>query len=315
MRKALITGIGGFVGGHLTDHLISQKIAVTGFIHPSHHSHNLDNLKKKANLVECDILNKQLIAKKLSNSFDCIFHLAAFSSPSKSFENSKETLENNILGELNLLEALKKINSKAKILIVGSSDEYGDINHNRLVNEEFPLNPSSPYAVSKVAQDLLGWQYFLNYGLQIVRVRPFNHIGPGQSTAFVVSAFASRIAQLEKKGGGIMRVGNLDAYRDFTDVRDMVRAYLLALEKGKLGEVYNIGLGKLYKISDIFKKLISLSKVKVKEKQDKTLHRSSDTNKITCDYSKFKKKTNWKPSIPIEKTLSDTINYERERLN
>lgn len=316
MKKALITGVGGFVGSHLAEHLISLNISTIGFIHPLHKTNDLSYLNDKIKLVKCDILNKKSIKEHLKQPLDYIFHLAAFSSPPQSFINPKETLENNILGELNLLEALAYFKSKAKILVVGSADEYGNVDSGKLpIDELQELAPSSPYAVSKVAQDLLGWQFYLNHKLSVIRVRPFNHIGPRQSTAFVVSAFAHQIAKLEKKNGGKMKVGNLETYRDFTDVRDITRAYLLALEKGKPGDVYNIGSGKAYKISDILNKLISFSKSKIEVVQDKKLLRSSDIIKIYCDFSKFHKRTGWKPQISIEKTLSDTIKYERGKLN
>lgn len=317
MKKALITGIGGFVGGYLTDYLLSKKISVIGFTHPNHFSPNTEKLKQKIHLIECDVLDKNSVDKYLKNlSLHYVFHLAAFSSPPKSWENPKETLENNIIGQLNILEALAKKKSTAKILIIGSADEYGHVDEKNLpINESTPLNPDTPYAVSKVAQDLLGKQFFLHFGLKIIRVRPFNHTGPGQSTEFVIPAFAKQIAQIEQSGIGEIKVGNLNTYRDFTDVRDMVKAYLLALEKCKFGDVYNIGSGKSYKISDILKKLISLSSTKIKVVRDKKLIRSIDTAKKYCDYSKFHAQTGWKVEIPIEKTLSDTINYERNRLS
>lgn len=314
MKKALITGIAGFAGSHLAEYLLAKNIAVFGLFHPKHPTVNINFLKDKIKLIPCDILNQITVEKEIfSQNFDYVFHLAAFSSPPESFKNPKETLENNILSQLNLLDALVKAKSKAKILIVGSADEYGEVDPKYLpINESAPLNPTTPYAVSKVAQDVLGLQYFLHYKLDIVRVRPFNHIGPRQSKAFVVSSFAAQIATIEKKGEGTIKVGNLETWRDFTDVRDMVRAYLLALDKGKIGDVYNIGSGKIYKIEDILKELISLSKAKIEVLQNKNLIRSQDIKKKYCDFSKFHKQTGWKPQIPISKTLFDTINYERK---
>ena len=183
------------------------------------------------------------------------------------------------------------------------------------IRESTPLAPLSPYAVSKVAQDLLGYQFFLNHGLQVIRVRPFNHIGPGQSTIFVVPAFASQIARLEKRGRGQIKVGNLQSFRDFTDVRDIVRAYFTVLEKGEAGEVYNVGSGIAYKIADILKKLTSLSKIRVDMVVDKRLFRPTGVEKIYCDFSKLQKATGWKPQIPIETSLFDTIEYERKKLS
>lgn len=314
--KALITGIAGFAGSHLTEYLLSQKIAVCGFFHPQHSSDNLNLIRSRIALYPCDISDKKrvlLSVKRLQP--DYVFHLAAFSSPSASFASPAETIKNNIMGQINLLESLVAIKSKAKILVIGSADEYGAVDPKFLpLDENTPLAPNSPYAVSKVTQDFLGWQYFLHWGLHIIRVRPFNHIGPRQSEAFVVSSFASQIAQLEKQGGGQIKVGNLATYRDFTDVRDMVRAYLLALEKCIPGEVYNIGSGKPVKIGDLLAKMISLSTVPISIKKDLARLHTHDIKKIYCNFKKFRAQTGWQPKIPLSRTLSDTIEYEREKL-
>mgnify|MGYP001562904564 FL=1 len=316
MKKALITGASGFVGSHLAEYLVAQNISVTGFAHPRHPIDNLKDVKNKINIIKIDILNKSLLEKYLEKeNFDFIFHLAAFSSPSQSFKNPKETLENNIIGQLYLLESLAKNKSKSKVLIIGSADEYGEVKEEKLpINEETNFAPASPYAVSKVAQDMLGLQFFLHHKLHIVRVRSFNHIGPRQSKAFVVPAFASQIAELEKTNGGKIKVGNLNSWRDFTDVRDIVRAYLLALQKGIPGEVYNIGSGKLFKIEEILKILLSFSKAKIEVIKDKSRIRLTEIQKSSCDFTKFKKQTGWEPIIPIAKTLSDTIEFERNKL-
>jgi len=172
--------------------------------------------------------------------------------------------------------------------------------------------PTNPYAVSKIAQDFLGLQYFLSYGLKIVRVRPFNHIGPRQSPRFVVPSFAKQIAEIEKgKKENILHVGNLSSRRDFTDVRDMVAAYLLSLEKGDLGDVYNIGSGVSRQISKMLDMLLSLSSKKIDVEIDKSLFRPKDDPELVCDKSKFTKQTGWEPKIEIEKTLKDTLDYYR----
>ncbi len=315
MKRALITGVAGFAGSHLSQYLVSQNIDVTGFFHPQHPIQNIGALKGKINLVACNVLQKKDMEDKIEKiKPDYVFHLAAFSSPSQSFNDPKKTLKNNIFGQINLLEALVKIKSKAKILIIGSADEYGEVSKEHLpIIEDTPLLPASPYGVSKVAQDLLGYQFYLNYNLHIVRVRPFNHIGPRQAPIFVVPSFASQIANLEKNGGRIIKVGNLASSRDFTDVRDMVKAYLLALEIGTKGDVYNIGSGHPVKIGHILKIMLSLSSAKIKVQEDPKLVRPTEI--FYCDCSKFKKQTAWQPKIPLETTLSDTINYERERLH
>lgn len=316
MKKAFITGIAGFAGSHLTEALLEKNISVFGLFHPKHPIENLEHIKDKITLVAGDILEaKKLKANLRNESWDYVFHLAAFSSPAQSFKNPQKTLENNIVGEINLLEGLVSAKSKAKILIIGSADEYGRVEPKHLpIDENTPLSPTSPYAVSKVAQDLLGLQYFINNKLQIVRVRPFNHIGPRQSHLFAIASFAAQIAQCEKKGGGTIKVGNLDTSRDFTDVRDMVKAYILALDEGELGEVYNLGSGQAVKMADILKTMVSQSSAKIRIETDKSRLHSHDIKTIYCDSKKFREKTGWAPKIPLETTLSDTIDYEREKL-
>lgn len=315
MKTAIITGAGGFVGSHLTEHLLKKSIKVTAIVHPKHSDENLKNVKSKISITKIDLTNKKSLKKIYFKDADYIFHLAAFSSPAESFKDPASTLKNNIFSQLNLLEHLTSINCKAKILIVGSADEYGNVDKKNLpVNESTPLAPNSPYAVSKVAQDILGYQFFTNYGLLVVRVRPFNHIGPRQSTHFVVPSFASQIAKIEKERRGYLKVGHLNTWRDFTDVRDIVKGYLLALDKGVKGEVYNLGSGRAIRIADILSKLISFSKEKIKVVEDKKLLRPTDISKIYCDFSKIHEATGWTPEISIDQTLFDTIEYERSKL-
>ncbi len=313
-KKVLITGIAGFAGSHLAEYLLAKKFTIFGFFHPDHSIKNLAHIEHKLNLSPCNILKKKEVRDHvLDIKPDYVFHLAAVSSAAESFKTPKKTLANNIFPQIYLLNAVKETNPKAKILVIGSSEEYGNIDAKHLpVDENAPIAPVSPYAVSKVAQDMLGLQYFLQSKLKIVRVRPFNHIGPRQAPHFVVPAFAEQIAALEKNNGGTIEVGNLDVWRDFTDVRDMVRAYFLAAEIGKPGEVYNLGSQKAYKIADILKKLILFSKVKIKIRVNKNLFRPIEIKKVYCNFEKFRKQTGWIPEIPIEKTLSDTIEFERK---
>lgn len=317
MNKALITGISGFAGSHLADLLLSHKIKVYGFYYAKHPLQNISHIKDKLELFSIDITNDSEVydaIKKINP--DLVFHLAASSSPSQSFKEPKQTFQNNVFGQINLLDALKRIKSKAKILVIGSAEEYGPADEKLMpLKEDAPLNPSSPYAISKVAQDFLGYQYHLHEKLHIIRVRPFNHIGPRQSQAFVVPAFASQIARLEKEAKGVIKVGNLNSYRDFTDVRDMVKAYFLALSKGEKGDVYNIGSGKVVKIAQILDILLSFSKAKIKIEIDKSRYAPVEIKSISCNYSKFKKTTGWEPQITLKTTLFDTINYERKILD
>jgi GDP-4-dehydro-6-deoxy-D-mannose reductase len=246
---------------------------------------------------------------------DRIFHLAAQSFVPASWKYPAETFAINATGQINLFEAILSLGISPKIQIAGSSEEYGLVNSNEVpMKETNPLRPLSPYAVSKVAQDLLGWQYFKSYGLKVVRTRGFNHTGPRRGEVFICSNFAKQIIEIEKKKRKpIIYVGNLEAKRDFTDVRDMVRAYWLSLEKGEEGEVYNLGTGKTYSIKEVLDMLLTLSKVDVKIEMDPDRLRPSDVPVLLSDSSKFKKLTGWEPRIPFIQSLQDLLDYWRER--
>lgn len=315
MRKVLITGVLGFAGGFLAEHLLSQKnFSITGTYLSDHQLQNVSYIKDKIELEKLDLLNEEKTSKLIKAlKPDIVFHLAALTSPSESFLSPALTITNNITAQVNLLEALKNSGVDAKILIISSADIYGVVDRKDLpIDEQTPLMPVNPYAVSKVAQDFLGLEYFLSYGLKVVRVRPFNHIGPRQSSNFVVASFAKQIAEIEKgKKDNIISVGNLSSKRDFTDVRDMMEAYLLAIEKGKIGDVYNIGSGISHSISEILEILLSLSAEKIKIEIDKKLFRPKDEPELVCNNSYFVKQTGWQPKIPIKKTLEDTLDYWR----
>ena len=315
MKRILVTGLTGFAGSHLLEHLLKKENKVYGtYLSDS----GLGNLGEKATLRRIDLTEKEEVYSLIEEvKPNLIYHLAAMSSPAKSFQQPTESIFNNVSAELNILEALRQLDLKdTKTLIVSTAEVYGKVSPKDLpIDEETPLNPGSPYAVSKVAQDFLGLQYFNSYGLSLVRVRPFNHTGPGQTDAFVVPAFAKKIVEIEKgKRDPVLMVGNLEAKRDFTDVRDMVRAYEMILEKGMPGEVYNIGSGKSFKIGDILDSLLKMSDKKIKVEEDQALLRPSDTPELICDYSKMEKITGWKPEIPFEKTLKDTLDYWRNIL-
>lgn len=314
MKKVLITGISGFAGSHLAERFLSiGDYDISGTYLDDSSIANLSQ-KDRINLHKINLLDakatEELVAFKKP---DLLFHLAALTSPQNSFENPTETFVNNISGQITILEAIKKHNLvDTKILIVSSAEIYGLVSSENLpIDEDTPFNPTNPYAVSKLAQDFLGLQYFLSDKLKIIRVRPFNHVGPRQNPSFVVSAFAKRIVEIEKGREKVMKVGNLTSKRDFTDVRDMIKAYVLALEKGKEGEVYNLGSGRSYEISKILEMMINLATVKIETEPDKSLTRRLDNPELICDYSKFENLTGWKPEIPIEKTLTDTLDYWR----
>ena len=316
MKRVLITGITGFAGSHLAEYLCSKKeYKIAGTYLSNESLKNVERIRSKIRLIKIELTNAKKVLHLVEKTKpDLVFNLAGLPSTADSFKNPAETLINNISLEINLLSAIKENKLlDAKILIISSAEIYGLVKKEDLpIDEETRLMPTSPYSVSKIAQDFLGLQYFLSYNLKIIRVRPFNHIGPRQSMHFVVSAIAKKIAEIEKgKREKVLSVGNLESKRDFTDVRDMVRAYTIALDKGKLGEVYNIGSGVSYRIYDILSKLLLMSSLKITVKSDKSLFRPIDNPELICDATKFIKISNWKPRIDIDTTLKDTLDYWR----
>lgn len=317
MKKVLITGISGFVGKHLAQYFLSQDgYAVVGTCRSEASIASLNELKDKVHLVNVDLMDAEKVADILNDEKpDYIVHLAAQASPSKSFSVPAETLTVNTVATLNILEGLRKHEMKStRLLLVSTGEMYGMVKPSDIpIDEDTPMRPISPYSVSKITQDYLAYQYFLAYHLDIVRVRPFNHIGPGQKEGFVVSDFAKQIVEIEhKKKDPVLSVGNLEGKRDFTDVRDIVKAYGLALEKGEAGEVYNLGSGVSRKISDMLQTLLDHSTEKVEIKTDPARFRPIDVPEIVCDYQKFHKLTGWKPEIAFEKTLQDILDYWRQ---
>ena len=299
--KILVTGGGGFVGRHLSTFLSMKK-----------------NIEVHAlNRRDCDMTEAGSVMDLVEKIRpDRIFHLAAQSSVPESWKFPVETMKTNIMGQVHLLEAVRRIGLSCPILISGSSEEYGIVSADCMpVNENQPLKPLSPYGISKVAQDLIGGQYFQTYNLPIVRTRAFSHTGPGQREEYVASNFARQIARMEAgELEPVLRVGNLDAMRDFTDVRDVVRAYWSALENGKPGEVYNICSGTGRKIQEIVDTLVSSSRVKIGIQKDPKRMRASDIPMIIGDGSKFKAQTGWIPEMNFQKTLEDLLNHWREKI-
>ena len=316
--KVLITGITGFVGSHLADYaLAKENVEVYGTIRWRSKTENIEHIKDKLKLIHCNLNDASSVNDLIVNiKPDKIFHLAAQSFVPTSWNSPAETLTSNIIGELNIFEAIRRAKINPWIQIAGSSEEYGMVYPEETpIKETNPLRPLSPYGVSKIGQDLLAYQYYMSYKLNVVRTRAFNHTGPRRGDVFVCSEFAKRIAEIEKKGKPpIILVGNLDAQRDFTDARDIVKAYWLGLEKCKPGEVYNICTGKAYKISEVLDILIGLSNVKIEIKNDPSKMRPSDVPYLGGDSATFRDATGWKPEIPFEKTMKDLLNYWREKV-
>ena len=316
--RILITGITGFVGSHLTEYALSRgDVEVYGTVRWRSRMENIEHLLEKINLVDCDLRDAAAVRKTLQEvQPEYIFHLAAQSYVPTSWKAPAETLCNNILSELNILEAMRDLGMNARLHVAGSSEEYGLVHeHETPITEENPLRPLSPYAVSKVAQDMLAYQYHRSYGVHVVRTRAFNHEGPRRGYVFVTSNFARQIALIEKgKKEPVIEVGNLNARRDFTDVRDMVKAYWLALEKGEPGEVYNIGSGRAVTIREMLDILLSFTDLDIEIRPVPERMRPSDVELLVCDCGKFRAITGWKPEIPLEKTLQDTLDYWRARV-
>lgn len=315
--RVLVTGITGFVGSHLVDYLLNRNHEVFGMKRWRSRIENIRHFENRVKIYECD-LRDATATREIIESVkpDWIFHLAAQSFVPTSWIAPHETLYTNIIGELNIFEAVRLAKLSPAILVAGSSEEYGLVHPDELpVKETNPLRPLSPYAVSKVCQDMLGYQYFMSYKLRIVRTRAFNHTGPRRPPVFVCSDFAYQIVEIEKgKRDPIIHVGNLDAVRDFSDVRDIVRAYYLALEKGEAGEVYNISSGEGHSIKEILDILLNLSNTSIEVKVDPKKFRPSDVPKLIGDCSKFKRLTGWKREILLKDTLNDLLNFWRGKV-
>jgi len=319
--NVLITGITGFAGSHLADYILAHHpgVRVHGTVRWRSRMDNIAHLAGpgKIHLHEADLKDLVSLRKALTEvKPDRIFHLAAQSFVPSSWKLPAETFMINAVGQINLFEAALGLELDPRIQIAGSSEEYGHVHPDEVpMTETNPLRPLSPYAVSKVAQDLLAYQYWKSYGLKTVRTRGFNHTGPRRGDVFVTSNFARQIAEIEKGGREpVMFVGNLEAKRDFTDVRDMVRAYWLALEKGEPGDVYNLGTGKAMAMGEMLDMLLALTKVKVKVQLDPERLRPSDVPILLADPGKFKALTGWAPVIPLEQTFRDLLDYWRARV-
>lgn len=279
---------------------------------------NIADLEKHVTLHNCELRDPYSVTRLLKTVRpDFIFHFAAQSSVEQSWNSPQDTILNNITPELNLFESLRLLDGfETVVLVPGSSEEYGLVYETELpVSELNPLRPMSPYGVSKVTQSALGFQYFHNYGLKIIRTRSFNHTGPGRSEVFATSSFAKQIAEIELGlKEPVIKVGNLSAKRDFSDIRDIVKAYELAVRFGEPGEVYNVGSGVAYSIKEILEMILDFSDVDITVEEDPERMRPSDVPELRCDFAKFYRATGWMPEIPIRTTLEDLLNDWRGKL-
>ena len=317
--RALITGITGFAGSHLAEFILSNHpdVEVYGIMRWRSRTENIEAIEQRVKLVECDLRDATSVKTLLGRVRpDMVFHLAAQSYVPSSWNAPGESLTTNIIGQLNIFEAVRELKIEPWIQIACSSEEYGLVKEDELpIKETNPLRPLSPYAVSKVGQDYLGYQYHMSFGLKVVRTRGFNHDGPRRGDVFVSSNFAKQLVEVEKgKRPAVIHVGNLEARRDFSDVRDIVRGYWLSLERCEAGEVYNLCSGKAYSIQEVLDRLIELSGAKVKIEQDPARLRPSDVPVLIGDCTKFREVTGWKPEIPYDKTLADMLDYWRGKI-
>ncbi len=317
--RALVTGISGFVGGHLTDHLLEAGDLVVGLSARGRWPQELAHLEGHARIEPFDLVTNseaelaQLIQRKQP---DVIYHLAAWSNPQASFSDPHGAWTLNLGGSLKLLEAVRCAAVRPRIVLVGSGVCYGNPAPEWIpVTENCPVRPTNPYAASKGAVDLLGIQHALAHQADVVMVRPFNHAGPRQSPTYVLAALAHQVALVEAGIRPCVEVGNLDVRRDFTDVRDVVRAYRLLATQGQAGEIYNLGSGNGVRIADALEHLRSLARCEVPVHVDATRVRAVDQPLLVADASKLQAATGWKPSYSIEQTLADILDHARLEIN
>lgn len=324
-KTILITGITGFVGSHLAEYVLNNhsNVNVAGFLRWRSSRQNLRNVEKKIDLVWGDLTDMSSVIGALKKkSPDVIFHLAAQSYVDFSFVSPISTLNSNVIGTANLLESIRILKEKKGydpvVHICSSSEVYGQVQKNEVpIKETNTLRPASPYAVSKVGEDMLAFQYWLSWKIKTIRTRMFTHEGPRRGEVFAPSNFAKQVAAIEAGvQKPIVEVGNLRSVRTFMDVRDAVRAYWLLVNKCKFGEVYNIGGAETMTIGDMLTKLIKMSSVKnIKIKVDPKRLRPSDVTLQIPSVEKFKKETSWKPEISFDQTLLDMLDYWRNYYN
>ena len=346
--RILITGVTGMAGSHLAEYALTlPAVEVYGTYRWRSRMDNLDDLIVRGrvnriaaggnvrspedlservrseykpghlNLIMADLADASSMRRVIAGlKPDRIFHLAAQSFVPTSWEAPAQTMELNVIGQIHLFEAIREAGINPLVHVAGSSEEYGLVLPDEVpMKESNPLRPLSPYAVSKVAQELLSWQYHKSYGLRAVVTRGFNHTGPRRGEMFVTSTFAKQIAQIEKGlKPPVIEVGDLESKRDWTDVRDTVRGYWLALESGEPGEVYNVGSGVCRTCEEMLNVLLTHTDRKIDVRVDPSRLRPSDVKILWSDSSKFQRQTGWQPRIPFEKTMQDLLDYWRCRV-
>lgn len=312
-KKALIVGAAGFVGSYLAHELMQNHDMEIHATKLPHEQLEIEGAK----VHDLNILNKEeIVALLYEVRPDYIFHLAAQSSVSVAWKNPGLTIDINVKGAVNLLDAIRELFYKPRVLIIGSGEEYGHIREGETpIKEDNYLRPGNIYAATKVCQNMIARIYTQAYDMQLMMVRAFNHIGPCQSPIFVISDFCKQVAEIEAgRKEPVMYVGNLAAKRDFTDVRDVVRAYALLVQKGMPGETYNVGSGCAYAIREILDLIISMSSINIKVEIDPNKIRPVDVPIIEADVTKLNQATGWTQQIPLNQTIQETLDYWRERV-
>ncbi len=312
MTRVLVTGAAGFVGRYLVAHLAESGRDVVGTIYGDELGGDMN-----CKLLSCDVADASQVGSLFERVRpDEVYHLAAITFVPEAAQNPQKLLAINLGGTLNVLEAALNLGGACKVLAVCSGEEYGVVDPAlRSIDEQTPLEPGNLYAVSKLAADLMARQYHEHKGAHVVRVRPFNHTGPGQDPRFVCSDFARQIAQMETgEREPVLHVGNVEAERDFCDVRDVVRAYRLLVENGASGDVYNVCSGVGHRISDIIEILIGMSRTAIRVVQDPDRMRPSEVPRMVGDNRKIQKAVNWETTIEFKRTLSDILNHWRDTL-
>jgi GDP-4-dehydro-6-deoxy-D-mannose reductase len=316
--RLLITGITGFVGSHLAELALSRGAEVAGALRWRSNTTHIEHIRDRLTLINGDLRDVLSVRGLIEQSRpDAIVHLAAQSFVGASWDAPSETLITNAVSQTNILEAVRQMQHACRVLVIGSSEEYGLVYPEEMpVRETNPLRPLSPYAVSKVTQDLMGYQYWKSYGLDIVRTRAFQHTGPRRGDAFATSSFARQIAEAEAGlREPVVHVGDLKPTRDFSDVRDIVRGYWALLERGTPGEVYNLCSGVDWSIERMLSFLVEHSKLeRVDVRQDPARLRPSDVPVLRGSAEKIQQAVGWRPEIPLEQTLVDLLEYWRQQI-
>lgn len=299
--KVLIVGVNGFVGYYLNRELVN-------------HEYEVDGADIRGSHKFVDLLDKNSLISVIRDvKPQAIVHLAGQSSVSQSWKNPQLTFDINVKGTVNLLDAVRETDPTIRVLIIGSSDEYGIVGPSDCpIPEEHSLNPVNPYAISKSTQEQIALTYMKAYDMNLILTRSFNHTGPRQPKGFVIPDFASQVALIENGASPVIKVGNLNARRDFSDVRDVSRAYRMLMEKGRCGEVYNVGSGKAYIVEELLRKLISFSNKEIKTEQDPKRFRPVELPVVQSNIEKLKKDTGFVPLFTIEDTLKDTLDFWRQ---